>query len=70
MRTQTLSGVLQLSGLPAATTGLTGLWVSLDPDKAIEEFNENNNLIAVGSVLTGDDPAVQQRTYLPLLSKR
>ena len=45
METATVSGTLQLGGLPWAAGGLPGLYLRLDPDNVIEESNENNNLV-------------------------
>ena len=70
MPSTTLTGTLQLTGLPAATTGLQRLWVWLDPDNVFEKFNENNNIVAVGDTMVDEGPAGSRRTYLPLLWKQ
>ena len=66
-----VSGTLTLSNLPAATTGLTSVYVRLDAGDALEEINENNNLLMVGGVLGGseEEPSTSNTVYLPLVRR-
>jgi hypothetical protein len=65
-----LSGALNLAGTPAAATGLQSLYVQLDPDNAMEEINENNNVARAGGVLGGPyPPAGTGAIYLPLIGR-
>jgi hypothetical protein len=56
--------------LPASPTGYERLVVQLDPDDAVAEANENNNLV-VGGGLGGLPPAGggSYRAYLPLVAR-
>ncbi len=62
-----LQGTLNLTGSPAATTGLTGIYVEIDPDGAVADLNENNNLAIVGQPLGGG--STHTLSYLPLIRR-
>jgi hypothetical protein len=66
-----LSGTLNLSGTPAAQSGLKALYVRLDPDGRLAELNENNNLIIAGqpSFIVSPPPPLNNRLYMPLLRR-
>jgi hypothetical protein len=65
-----LSGTLQLAGLPAATSGLSSIYIQLDPDGLVDESNENNNLTASGAVLERTDSTTSgSPLYLPVIQR-
>ncbi len=53
-----LTGTLSLAGTMAAGTGLSFVNVQIDPDNAVEELNETNNLIAAGTLPSASNPDV------------
>jgi len=61
-----LSGTLNLSGLPAATTGLSSIYVQIDPDHALAELDKNNNLVPAGKIPGRSGGAF---IYLPLVGR-
>ncbi len=64
-----VTGNLNLTGLPAATTGLQVVYVWLDPAGVIAELNENNNLVAAGDAFPGFSN-VRFPVYLPLMQNQ
>lgn len=67
-----VNGTLDLANLPAATTGLQGMYVQLDPANTLDELNENNNVLVVGGVLGGPvvpPPTTTYKVYLPLVQR-
>lgn len=63
-----ISGTLNLVGMPAASSGLSSVYVQIDGDEAVEESNENNNLIAAGDVLEVG-AAVSFPLYMPAIER-
>lgn len=64
-----LSGTLDLNGLPAASTGLSAIYVQIDPDNLLDEIDENNNLAAAGGILGEPVQHDKYRVYLPIAIK-
>ena len=68
---EAISGRLNLSGTPYATSGLQGLYIDLDDQQTIDETNENNNGLQVGGVLGGPVTPLPSsgKVYLPLVGR-
>jgi hypothetical protein len=64
-----LTGTLSLSGLPAESAGLTAIYIWLDADNAVEESDENNNLLAADEVLEVGAAPENPPLYLPEIQR-
>lgn len=66
------TGTLDLSNLPQAAGGLTGVYVQLDATNVLAEVNVNNNLVAVDGNLGGsveNQPTEEVRVYLLMVRR-
>lgn len=65
-----LTGELRLDGSPAATSGLKGIVVRVDPRNALNEITKNDNLVLAGGSLFDQAEQPSQTTlFLPLLRR-
>lgn len=60
-----LAGTLNLVGSPAAASGLKVVYVQIDPDNAVAELNEANNVVGAGKLTAVTPPNLDRKLYLP-----
>ncbi len=63
-----LSGTLNLAGSPAAS-GLKAVYVQLDPDQAVTELDEGNNMVLAGKITVTALPNLDRKLYLPAIRR-